>query len=112
MERAITVSCNAYFAQLGVHDVRSQALADTAAQMGISTGTLPELRKSLPFAAYGQGEVLISPFKMARVPATIAAGARLPQGRWSSDDAPRNAASQVWPAAELGWHANDMRLVV
>ena len=47
---------------------------------------LPELRKSLPFAAYGQGEVLISPFKMARVAATIAAGGRMPQGRWSIDD--------------------------
>ena len=32
--------CNAYFAQLGVHDVGSQALAETAARMGISTGDL------------------------------------------------------------------------
>jgi hypothetical protein len=78
MERAIAVSCNAYFAQLGVHDVGSQALADTAAKMGITTGALPDLRRSLPFAAYGQGEVLISPFKMARVSASIAAGGRMP----------------------------------
>ena len=41
---AITVSCNAYFAQLGVHDVGSQALAETAAQFGITTGDLQELR--------------------------------------------------------------------
>src|SRR4029079_15627805 len=67
MERAITVSCNAYFAQLGVHDVGSQSLSATAAQMGIATGELPALLKALPFAAYGQGEVLITPFKMARV---------------------------------------------
>jgi cell division protein FtsI/penicillin-binding protein 2 len=51
MERAIAVSCNAYFAQLGVHDVGSKALAETAGLMGISTGDLPELRKALPFAA-------------------------------------------------------------
>jgi cell division protein FtsI/penicillin-binding protein 2/cell division protein FtsW (lipid II flippase) len=112
MERAIAVSCNAYFAQLGVHDVGSQALADTAAQMGISTGTLPELRKSLPFAAYGQGEVLISPFKMARVAATIAAGGRMPQGRWSNDDARTDAASQVLPETEARYLANAMRRVV
>ena len=30
MERAIAVSCNAYFAQLGVHDVGSKALAEMA----------------------------------------------------------------------------------
>jgi cell division protein FtsI/penicillin-binding protein 2 len=114
MERAIAVSCNAYFAQLGVHDVGSKALAETAAQMGISTGEPSELRKSLPFAAYGQGEVLISPFKMARVAATIAAGGRMPQGRWSTDDsnARNEAAAQVAPAAEAAFLAGAMRRVV
>ncbi len=34
MERAIAVSCNAYFAQLGVNDVGSKALAETAAKHG------------------------------------------------------------------------------
>jgi cell division protein FtsW (lipid II flippase)/cell division protein FtsI/penicillin-binding protein 2 len=86
MEQAIAVSCNAYFAQLGVHDVGSKGLAETAAKLGISTGEGSELRKMLPFAAYGQGPVLISPFKMARVAATIAAGGRMPEGRWIADD--------------------------
>lgn len=86
MERAIAVSCNAHFAQLGVHDVGSKALAETAAQLGISTGDPAELRKALPFAAYGQGPVLISPFKMARVSAAIAAAGRIPEGRWIEDD--------------------------
>ncbi len=112
MERAIAVSCNAYFAQLGVHDVGSQSLADTAAQMGISTGALPDLRKSLPFSAYGQGEVLISPFKMARVAATIAAGGRMPQGRWSNDDPRSAAAVQVLPEAQAAYLAGAMRRVV
>jgi cell division protein FtsI/penicillin-binding protein 2 len=84
MERAIAVSCNAYFAQLGVYDVGSKALAETAAQLGISTGEMRELRQALPFAAYGQGPVVLSPFKMARVAATVAAGGGMPQGRWIS----------------------------
>jgi hypothetical protein len=68
MEQAIAVSCNAWFAQLGVHDVGSQALAETAALVGASTGDLRELRQALPFAAYGQGPVLISPVYRSRLP--------------------------------------------
>jgi cell division protein FtsI/penicillin-binding protein 2/cell division protein FtsW (lipid II flippase) len=114
MERAIAVSCNAYFAQLGVHDVGAQSLAQTASAMGISTGTPAELRKSLPFAAYGQGEVLISPFKMARVAATIAAGGRMPQGRWSTDDSNdrTDAPAEVLPPAQAAFIAGAMRRVV
>jgi cell division protein FtsI/penicillin-binding protein 2/cell division protein FtsW (lipid II flippase) len=114
MERAIVVSCNAYFAQLGVHDVGSQALADTAARLGISTGDLSELRKALPFAAYGQGPVLISPFKMARVAAAIAAGGRMPEGRWVSGSGnPRNDPPvEVLPAAQAAFLAGAMRRVV
>ena len=40
----------------------------------------------MPFAAYGQGPVLVTPFKMARVAATIAAGGSMPQGRWILDE--------------------------
>ena len=86
MQQAIAVSCNAYFAQLGVHDVGSKALAETAAQFGISTGDPAELRHDLPFASYGQGAVLVSPFKMARVAAAIAAGGKMPEGRWMGDE--------------------------
>jgi len=114
MERAITVSCNAYFAQLGVHDVGAKALAETAAQMGISTGELADLRKALPFASYGQGAVLISPFKMARVAAAIAAGGRMPQGRWIEDDSnPRtDPPLEVVPEAQAEFLARAMRRVV
>ncbi|HEY7306469.1 MAG TPA: FtsW/RodA/SpoVE family cell cycle protein [Bryobacteraceae bacterium] len=82
MANAITVSCNAYFAQLGVYAVGSKALSETAGLLGITAGSDLELRKMLPFAAYGQGPVVITPFKMARVSATIAAGGLMPQGRW------------------------------
>ena len=68
------VSCNAYFAQLGVA-VGPRALRDTAAQFGIVTSspdTVERLRGQLPWASYGQAEVLASPFTMARVAATFA----------------------------------------
>jgi cell division protein FtsW (lipid II flippase) len=114
MEKAITVSCNAYFAQLGVHDVGSQALAETAAQFGITTGDPAELRRNLPFASYGQGAVLVSPFKMARVAAAIAAGGKMPEGRWIVDESnPRNDAPvDVLPAEQAQFLAGAMRRVV
>jgi cell division protein FtsI/penicillin-binding protein 2/cell division protein FtsW (lipid II flippase) len=114
MERAIGVSCNAYFAQLGVHDVGSKALAETASRMGISTGDPAELRKSLPFSSYGQGEVLVTPFKMARVAAAIAAGGQMPQGRWSTDDSNTrtDTATPVLPVADASFLAGAMRRVV
>jgi len=114
MQRAIVVSCNAYFAQLGVYDVGSQALADTASRLGISTGALSELRKTLPFAAYGQGPVLISPIKMARVAASIASGGLMPEGRWVADSGdPRNDPPvAVLPAAQAALLAGAMRRVV
>lgn len=114
MERAIAVSCNAYFAQLGVHDVGSKALAETANQMGIATGDPAELRKALPFAAYGQGPVLITPFKMARVAAAIAAGGKMPEGKWIDDASnPRtDAPVDVLPEQQAEFLARAMRRVV
>ncbi len=81
MARAIQVSCNAYFAQLGVYNVGAQALHDTADLLGIPAGEVPEIQKMMPFSAYGQGPVLVTPFKMARVAATVAAGGGMPEGR-------------------------------
>src|SRR6202020_471834 len=85
MERAIVVSCNAYFAQLGVFSVGPKALSETASQLEIPAGSIAELQATMPFAAYGQGPVLVTPFKMARVAATIAASGNMPQGRWVID---------------------------
>lgn len=84
MTHGIVVSCNAYFAQLGVR-VGPQAIADTAAMFQIAAAepaTAGELRKALPFASYGQGEVLASPLRMAVVAGTIAAGGVIPQATW------------------------------
>ena len=111
MERAIAVSCNAYFAQLGVRDVGSKALAEMADRLGLSTGDAAALRQALPFAAYGQGPVLVTPFKMARVAATIAAGGRMPQGRWIAgegnprQDAPLDVLAEAQAGVSGGRHA-------
>ena len=114
MGRAITVSCNAYFAQLGVYDVGAKKLHDTAQLLDIPAGDIPELKKMMPFAAYGQGPVLVTPFKMARVAATIAAGGAMPQGRWILDESnprtdPPRSILESGPAAFM---ATSMRSVV
>ena len=92
----------------------SDALSATAARLGIETGDIRELRKALPFAAYGQGPVVISPFKMARVAATIAAGGRMPEGRWITGDANlrNDAPLDVLPSAQADFLAGAMRRVV
>jgi cell division protein FtsW (lipid II flippase)/cell division protein FtsI/penicillin-binding protein 2 len=112
--QAITVSCNAYFAQLGVYTVGPQALYDTAQLLGISAGDLADIKKMMPFAAYGQGTVLASPFKMARVSATIAAGGSMPEGRWVSDDSNNrtSASVPVLDADSSLFMAKSMRSVV
>jgi cell division protein FtsW (lipid II flippase) len=93
MERALIVSCNAYFAQLGLQ-LGAPALQETAALLEISLGqpeSTKQVRDTLPFAAYGQGQVLATPFKMARVAATIAGDGAMPQGRWVIDETNRRA---------------------
>jgi cell division protein FtsI/penicillin-binding protein 2 len=114
MANAITVSCNAYFAQLGVYAVGSKALSETAGLLGIPAGSDSELRKMLPFAAYGQGPVVITPFKMARVSATIAAGGLMPEGHWITGPGnTRNAdALAVLSADSSAFLARAMRSVV
>ena len=114
MGRAIAVSCNAYFAQLGVYAVGAQRLRDTAELLDIPAGEIPELKKMLPFAAYGQGPVLVTPFKMARVAATVAAGGAMPQGRWILDENNTRVepAREILTAASAAFLENSMRAVV
>jgi cell division protein FtsW (lipid II flippase) len=89
MAKGITISCNAYFAQLGFYKVGAQPLLDTARQFGIFVArpnTADKLKESLAQASYGQGQVVVSPFQMARVAATVANDGKMPQGRWIIDD--------------------------
>jgi cell division protein FtsI/penicillin-binding protein 2 len=88
MERGIIVSCNAFFAQLG-YSLGADAIFNTASQFGILVAhpnTSARLKESLAQASYGQGEVVVTPFQMARVAATIANRGAMPQGRWIMDE--------------------------
>ena len=101
MRQAIAVSCNAYFAQLGIFGVGSKSLFETAHSLGIDAGSERQVKETLPFAAYGQGPVVATPLQMARVAATIADGGLMPQGRWVTDNSDgRNAPPRQIVSAE------------
>ncbi len=91
LQQGVVVACDAYFAQLGVL-LGAPALEETAALFEISLSQ-PEsddtVRAVLPFEACGQGQVLATPFKMARVAAALAANGVMPQGRWVIDESNR-----------------------
>jgi cell division protein FtsI/penicillin-binding protein 2 len=90
LDEGLRVSCNAYFAQLGMA-VGARGLKDTADAFEIATtkeGTVKALGEELPWSSYGQSEVLASPFRMARVAATMAAHGDMPAGRWVLSPAP------------------------
>jgi cell division protein FtsI/penicillin-binding protein 2 len=105
MRQGTIVSCNAYFAQLATYRVGADALLETANLLGISTATPNTARKlhdALPQAGYGQGQVVASPFQMARVAATIAANGAMPYGRWVTDqNNPRQQQPQPIIAPQL-----------
>jgi cell division protein FtsW (lipid II flippase) len=117
MRAAVVVSCNAYFAQLGTYKVGPEALLDTATQLGISIANpsnVKTLRAEMPQTSYGQGQVVATPFQMARVAATIAHGGSIPFGRWVTDQAnPRLDAPQAILSPELSSQVGEyMRAVV
>ena len=117
MERGIIVSCNAYFAQLGAYKVGARGLFDTASLFGIQTASpnkWEELRKALPQASYGQGQVVVSPFQMARVVSAIANGGTVLQGRWVMDDSNTRIRepTRIMPADQAKQLGKYMREVV
>lgn len=86
MHEAMSVSCNAYFAQLAVR-LGPEALISAAQPLGLSLArgnTVANVRDALPQVGYGQGEVVATPLRMARVAATIAADGIIPDTRWES----------------------------
>ena len=73
LRKGLVVSCNAYFAQLAMH-LGPAALAGAAARCpdpGLVISPA-RLKPTLPYAGYGQGEVLASPLRMARAVGAIA----------------------------------------
>ncbi len=117
LEKGIVESCNAYFAQLGTYEVGAGELLETAQLLGITTArpnTPAQLEDALPQASYGQGQVIATPFKMARVAATIARGGSMPQGQWIGDDSEPKKAEPVPVLSETSaaFLARTMREVV
>ncbi len=114
MRQAITVSCNAYFAQLGVYCVGAGPLRDTLHLLGFPDADPGELQAMLPFAAYGQGPILATPLKMARVSAAIAAGGVAPAARWIEDRSVAASQAQVTvvPPVTATFLADAMRSVI
>lgn len=79
LHRGLVVSCNAYFSHLATR-LGAGALRDAASAAQIATSRSQDaghLRRTLPYAGYGQGDVLASPLRMARVAGALAAGGRL-----------------------------------
>ena len=86
MHEAMSVSCNAYFAQLAVR-LGADTLIAAAQPLGVSLArgnTAANVRDALPQVGYGQGEVVATPLRMARIAATIAADGVVPDVRWEA----------------------------
>jgi hypothetical protein len=116
LDRGVVHSCNAYFAQLGAR-LGGTALRETASAFDISLtrGNAPErLRDTLPFAAYGQGEVVATPYRMARVAAAIAADGVLAPARSFLDveSSTDTSGTRVLDSAAARRLADAMRQVV
>lgn len=87
LERGLVVSCNAYFAQLALK-LGSQSLYDAAHEFDISVAvpdTPARLRRLLPYAGFGQGEIVTSPARLGQVVATIASRGVLAPYKWVLD---------------------------
>jgi cell division protein FtsW (lipid II flippase) len=73
MHDGLVRSCNAYFAQLALR-LGPEVLAGTSSLAGIALSPSSDpvmLNVNLPHAGYGQGQVLTTPLRLARVAAAI-----------------------------------------
>ena len=86
LDRGLAVSCNAYFAQLAMA-MGPRPLLDAASlfQINVARSATPEgVKPHLAQTGYGQGEALVTPLKLARVSAAIAAGGVVVPVRWEA----------------------------
>jgi cell division protein FtsW (lipid II flippase) len=114
MHGAMVVSCNAYFAQLAMK-IGPQALLETARALNVALArgnTVARIRDTLPQIGYGQGEVVVSPLKMAQVASAIASGGRVPQVQTERDPGAEVATTQLLPPSSARLLASYMRDVV
>src|SRR4051812_3570308 len=113
MHRALVVSCNAYFAQLAAK-LGPQALIEAAQPAEIAlarNNTLARVRDTLPQVGYGQGDVLASPLRMARIVAALASDGSIRETRIDAA-APLMAAHPFVTSETARLIAHDMREVV
>ena len=85
MHDGLVHSCNAYFAQLALPARAGAAPRDGGAAghlAGAVETSVQRVRDTLPQAGYGQGDVLATPLRMARVAAAIASDGVLRDVRW------------------------------
>jgi peptidoglycan glycosyltransferase len=111
MHDGVVHSCNAYFAQLAVR-LGPGPIAETANRLGISvtpSNSIQDLRGTLAHAGYGQGAVVATPLRMARVAAAIASGGVLRDVRLESDRSMPMATDRLLPADEAARLARYMR---
>ena len=100
MHDAVVRSCNAYFAQLALR-IGSMPLSETAALAGIvfPTSNPGRTRDTLPHAGYGQGDVLATPLRMARVAAALASDGAIREPSLVRDEAPPAPRTFVSPGS-------------
>ena len=115
LDRGLIVSCNAYFAQLALA-VGPRAVLDAASlfQINVARSQTPEgVRPLLAQVGYGQGEALVTPLKLARVSAAIAAGGAIVPVRWEPAAAgAASADARFLSARDADRLARAMRAVV
>jgi cell division protein FtsI/penicillin-binding protein 2 len=108
-------SCNAYFAQLAVK-LGPQPLLDTANRLGISltpaANPVARVRTTLPQVGYGQGDVVVTPLRMARVAAAVASSGLLHEARWEQDEEATPSTDRFLDAAAARLLGSYMRDVV
>jgi cell division protein FtsI/penicillin-binding protein 2 len=83
MHHGLVVSCNAYFAQLAASLGPGPliAAADRAEVALARNNAIGRVRDTLPQIGYGQGDVVASPLRMARIAAAIAADGTMRDAR-------------------------------
>jgi peptidoglycan glycosyltransferase len=84
LHSGLVVSCNAYFAQLAQR-LGPGPVLDAASVFQVDVARTPDAKGLLPtlaHAGYGQGQVVTSPLKMARISAAVAAGGLVAPVQW------------------------------
>ena len=111
MHDGLVHSCNAYFAQLAVK-VGPEALLETASRLGISvtpSNSTDRVSATLAHAGYGQGDVVATPLRMARVVAAVASNGVVREPRIQATIPPTTKPDAILPLAAAARLARYLR---